>query len=57
MLSSKGPLHCETILLAGPHLQNKPRSRSQKELWLLQPAISRVTGSFESKYKPGFSSL
>lgn len=32
-----------------PHLQNKPRSRPQRELWLLQPEISRVTDSAESK--------
>lgn len=32
-----------------PHLQNKPRSRPQSELWLLQPEISRVTDSAESK--------
>ena len=31
------------------HLQNKPRSRPQRELWLLQPEISRVTDSAESK--------
>lgn len=51
---TKGPFHWETILQGRPHLQNKPRSRPQSKLGLLQPEISKRTDSAESKSEPGF---
>lgn len=55
-LFSPRPSCCEAARQGSPDLQNKPRSRPQRQRWLPQPGPPRVTHSAESKSKPGFGS-
>lgn len=48
-LLTKGPFHWETISQGSSHLQNKPRSRPQREVWLQEPEMFRVTDAAESE--------